>query len=417
MQVAWEILVEGQSLADLKIKEYMTDLSITHRLPKGKGSPPHEASLKFVNPEQVLSGYFRQLDNIKIWLGSTCQLFYQGEFKIYNVKHNADESSQPTLTLDLVCSSFSGARKHKSKAYLRQNVNDILSNFSKNNSWKLSSDLVDELVDIAQTTHETDYSMVEQIGRSYGRHVYMVYPEKLGTQQTAMPTLVVKKAQFDNVLDPTTKAPIQLTYGMGDPNSPYLIQNYSVSIDVKRPSLIKGGKVDARGDSTAVDKATLNTPRGNESTYKVVPEDPAASSAEIKSGETGPKVPAKAGLGDAGNTLKELVNAEAEKANKIKLSVNLVQPVPFFFAGFLIGVKGIKLFEGTHTIAEVSQTLSGSEMLRTSLVLLSNTGGAKVSKSIGEGGQTPGNGDEVYSLTAPRGANVTYRPVREVTAK
>ncbi|KKW12461.1 MAG: hypothetical protein UY48_C0012G0008 [Candidatus Gottesmanbacteria bacterium GW2011_GWB1_49_7] len=416
MDIITEIQIEGQSIKDLGIDGYLTDVTITHRLPKGKGSPAHEGNLTFVNPEQILSGYFRQLDKVTIWLGTPAQLFYQGEFKIYTIKHSGNDSSQPTMDIDLVCKSFSGVRKNRSKVWFKKKLSEFFEEQAKSEGHKFKTDLIDEVMDIAQPAHVSDYGIMSQVAEGVSRHIFLVYPERVGTQQSAIPTLNVVKEEFSEILDPSSKLPIELLYGVGDPSSSYFIRTYSVSIDVKRPSLVLGGSVSAKGETDSSNKDVMTGPEGQQIGRQ---DDPVKTAEEVRSGENGPKVPVRSGVGSATSPalMKELVNAAVEKANKVLLNVELVQPVPYFFQGFKVRVKGIKEFDGTYTIGEVSQKMTGTTMWTTSLDLLSKTGGPKVDKSAGKGkGQTPVESDD---LEGPEGEVVGRQPapVRKVTAK
>ena len=287
---------------------------------------------------------------------------------------------------------------------------------AKSEGHKFKTDLIDEVMDIAQPAHVSDYGIMSQVAEGVSRHIFLVYPERVGTQQSAIPTLNVVKEEFSEILDPSSKLPIELLYGVGDPSSSYFIRTYSVSIDVKRPSLVLGGSVSAKGETDSSNKDVMTGPEGQQIGRQ---DDPVKTAEEVRSGENGPKVPVRSGVGSATSPalMKELVNAAVEKANKVLLNVELVQPVPYFFQGFKVRVKGIKEFDGTYTIGEVSQKMTGTTMWTTSLDLLSKTGGPKVDKSAGKGkGQTPVESDD---LEGPEGEVVGRQPapVRKVTAK
>ena len=459
MTFDWEVVIEGKSFRDLQIRDRVQSMKVTHQVPKGKKkkSAGHTVEIVLANGDMALNGYFRQLDMAKVWLGVNDDMYFQGKYRIKKVSIEGKNTEQPTLKLSLICVTFDMVRKYKTRIFEKNTMKEIVQTVAEDYGWTTETDFDGEWVDVTgltwteidnvmrqdevpsawegvtdedwlevnKSSHQSDHDLFTRITHDLGDlDMYMEYPEKVKEYEEPQPKLVIKKESYKTIEDPDGN-PVTLSLG-GDPNSVFLISDFSGSVDAKSPSSVKGGGTNDKGGANKpghTDQGDTGTLRGQKdkvgstsgvgtlsfedmsSLQSVGPnqyECASKTQSECYSGETGPTAMVKkhGPAAKSQTALDQLAQLSIEQSKKAKLKVTPVLPAPYFFPRHTIGIVGIPEWEGVWEIEKVSHSFSGTAFLSTKLDLKKKSAGKKAGNKGGTEGNPskPGKGEDYMEL-------------------
>ena len=451
LKYAYEIYLEGQSFKDLGLDKYLTSLSVSHlsakshaikktnkssgkvRHRRGGSSArtPHEATIKFVNPKQDLTGYFHELDELKIWLGTEQEMFFQGKFLIDKVSMSGSSTENHSIELSLVCKVFEAVRRYVNKSYENKTPEEILTDLSSQIGYTpqfdLDPNMIRDKINYTSPSRESIWTKMADVADEGGYpNMTTEYGAKSKPDVESPSVLHFRTSKFDEALG-SDGEPIVFQWGPYRGDNVIVISKYTEKVDVHQATGGKSGAVKDTGksDSSVAGKgasAPILSGQPNGPVSAVSPRvDNTTKDSSISDTESGVTTPTtRSGTGKQSKSMADTKLAnDVIESNKASMDVETIQPVPFLFANFQVTVRGLKTIDGLWDVDKVTHDLTGTSQLKSSVSLYrtktsdesSKNSGKNKSQGAREGDEELEGGASVPILSGqPNGPTGSVRP-------